>query len=404
VPDPTHARGTSGRRLPRPLRLAAARLADSAMPRLSRVLRFVPALRPPAWRLAASHGGEPVSLIFAGREPEAHDFAARLGQTDAFPAPFGRAALDWLRGPLPEAGGDPDLLIFQLDRALAWRARRAGAFVIPEWVTSKLDLPPSGPVESALPLAGNTSLKADLRAVRLAGFRRADTREPAALDAFYHNHYLPGLVASQGGAAIPSKLSWLHRQLDRGELVQAVRNGGVVGGLLLVRSGRTALPLVAGYGLGPDGRPAAGLCPALYLFAMDWAREHGCTLVDFGPSRAFLNDGILRYKRKWGMRAEPCTWSHRFHAVQVRRLGPAAWRWLEQNPFITQQGRLLTGELFDPSPVPLDTIRLQRLIRGLALPGLDHYRLHSPAGAAPGAAETASQALGVRVLATPLAR
>jgi hypothetical protein len=45
----------------------------------------------------------------------------------------------------------------------------------------------------------------------------------------------------------------------------------------------------------------AGANVATDLFIVKHAKELCCNFVDFGGSRPSLNDGVLRYKRKWGM-------------------------------------------------------------------------------------------------------
>ena len=36
-------------------------------------------------------------------------------------------------------------------------------------------------------------------------------------------------------------------------------------------------------------------------YIMSYAREQNVHLADFGGVRPFFNDGLFRYKRKWGM-------------------------------------------------------------------------------------------------------
>ena len=43
-----------------------------------------------------------------------------------------------------------------------------------------------------------------------------------------------------------------------------------------------------------------GLGAASYYFLILWAKENSIKQIDFGTSRAFLNDGVSRFKRKWG--------------------------------------------------------------------------------------------------------
>jgi len=44
-----------------------------------------------------------------------------------------------------------------------------------------------------------------------------------------------------------------------------------------------------------------GANSATDLYLVKYAKKLGFKLIDFGGSRPSLNDGVLRYKRKWGM-------------------------------------------------------------------------------------------------------
>jgi hypothetical protein len=44
-----------------------------------------------------------------------------------------------------------------------------------------------------------------------------------------------------------------------------------------------------------------GALAATYFYLITYARQEGCTRIDFGGNRPSLHDGVLRYKRKWGV-------------------------------------------------------------------------------------------------------
>ena len=77
-------------------------------------------------------------------------------------------------------------------------------------------------------------------------------------------------------------------------------------GDILARSGQMANVLIE-LGVVPGDRVAAQVgkssdALALYLASLQRARELGYDRLGIGMSRPFLNDGLLRYKRKWGLR------------------------------------------------------------------------------------------------------
>ena len=55
--------------------------------------------------------------------------------------------------------------------------------------------------------------------------------------------------------------------------------------------------------LGEDGRSGkSGAAAGIFHFCIREAREMGCRQVDFGGFRPSLDDGLLRFKRKFGVR------------------------------------------------------------------------------------------------------
>jgi len=46
---------------------------------------------------------------------------------------------------------------------------------------------------------------------------------------------------------------------------------------------------------------------SLYYYGILRAKERGAAFVDFGLSRPFINDGVVKYKRKWAGKIERYT-------------------------------------------------------------------------------------------------
>jgi hypothetical protein len=53
---------------------------------------------------------------------------------------------------------------------------------------------------------------------------------------------------------------------------------------------------------GADIHVRGGVIAALYKMTLEWARDNGIEEIDFGRTCAFPNDGLARFKRKWGLR------------------------------------------------------------------------------------------------------
>jgi hypothetical protein len=103
-----------------------------------------------------------------------------------------------------------------------------------------------------------------------------------------------------------------------------------------------------------DGNPdylKDGTVAALYYFSSLYLEEKGFLKMKSGYSRAFLNDGVLRLKRKWGQRilhSEPSGF-----ALKVLSDTSATKSFLCNNPFIFQNNEHLCGAVFIDKDGPL---------------------------------------------------
>lgn len=378
--------------LPRPLRVAIARGGYRVTAPFRRIRNFVQSFRPSAWRIAGERLGEKVVLLYAGGSQSAHYFAQRMGGRECVPEPLG--------APLPRCG-DADIEIVEVDRLFAGRVRRAGALVVPQWVGFGIALDAPGGYEA--PIHGNKSLRSDLRRLRRDELRRGATQDPALFEVFYEEMYRPHLSARHGEAARRSSRWWMRRLMEQGTLLQVLRRGEFVGGDIVIRRGREAVAMIMALRLDREGEFSPGLTAALYHFAIEWAQEQACREIDFGHCRPILNDGLVRYKRKWEMRVhdDPLR-VDRVLAVKVRRFTPAVLRFLVENPMFVLEPEGLTGWVFDDSREPVARDRLRELLHGVLTVGLERFCVASPAGLAPDAAEAVSSELGVSVRAAVL--
>jgi hypothetical protein len=182
-------------------------------------------------------------------------------------------------------------------RWLATRFRRAGWVVVPahiRWTGDLAQLPPPG-------MSG--SLKDDLRKVRSRGFTLEQAGGDAAWEEFTTRMLAPHASARFGDDAWLPSSYLLGRFRERGQLHFVVREGVRVAGFCSLRSGETLWVPLSGVRDGDAALLRAGVSAAAYAHAFEWARRQGCTRVDMGRTSPFVTDGVLQYKRKWGLTA-----------------------------------------------------------------------------------------------------
>jgi hypothetical protein len=256
-----------------------------------RVLALPLQLRGPMRRRVVESGGREVTVLEIGRAKATEPLCARL--FGELPAPEYGATRS-LRDPAA-ASGAAHLVVAEVHRWLAPRFRRAGWIVVPghvRWAGDLAQLPPADM---------SRSLKDDLRKVRSRGFALEQAAGKADWEEFTTRMLAPHASARFGDDAWTPSPYLLRRFRHQGQLHFVVHGGKRVAGFCSLRCGETLwLPLTGVR----DGDPAllrAGAAGAGYALGFEWARREGCTRVDMGRTSPFVTDGVLRYKRKWGL-------------------------------------------------------------------------------------------------------
>ena len=95
----------------------------------------------------------------------------------------------------------------------------------------------------------------------------------------------------------------MFRELCRhARLLYACHDGRRLGATVVVTRGREVWIPFLGVLNGADDHVRSGVIAALYKMTLEWARDNGNQELDFGRTCAFPNDGLARFKRKWGLR------------------------------------------------------------------------------------------------------
>jgi hypothetical protein len=248
-------------------------------------------LRGEARRYAASVDGEALGVLTIGREGSLH-LPDRVLDSVGEPEPM---ATGWLWRPRKLLAPFADLVISEIHPLAASRFRNAGWIVVPHAVrfeASLASIPPSRP---------SHSLAEDLRRVRNRGFALERAGSPEDWDEFFSDMVIP-LARQRFG-----REGWVPNPRLRRDLaslatllfVHTVE--GRVAGICVVPTGTKAWTPALGV-KGADRRLVReGAVAAMYFGVIELARAEGLERVDFGRASPFLNDGLHRYKRKWGL-------------------------------------------------------------------------------------------------------
>ena len=173
--------------------------------------------------------------------------------------------------------------------------------------------------------------------VRRAGFRAEVSHELADFHAFYDQMYVPFIRSRYGAESVVSHRARLERCFRQGGIVWALDQGRRVAGVLVRQRGTTLDFVVVGTAGGTPEPARTGAVFAIDLFALEHARALGCTMVDFGGSRASPSDGLLLYKARWGARVLANRTTFYDLCLSWRRLTPPLLALLAHTPLIFRQ-------------------------------------------------------------------
>lgn len=318
---------------------------------------FLDRYRLPTWSLegAERHSGEPLRIFFAG-QLENKNYIARLAFGDNH-TEIERGGM-WLWSACRLAGNDRaghDLAIVDSEASLCRRLKGADAFVLPNWIRGEIDL-----AVAAQKLKRSDSVKSDLRRIRQHGLRYEVTKDEREFERFYEDMYLPYASETYAGMMFLMTHEDLRKFMAQSELLWVKSGAEEVAGLMLFHDGA----IIRAYALGvKDGDPRyvkSGALAAVYYFAILYLTERGAQRLHLGGSRPFLRDGVLQYKKKWGVRIVDR--SSQFFVLTQARNTRAGLTFLANNPFFFENEGTLNGAIFigRESGIPDDVVHRWR--------------------------------------------
>jgi hypothetical protein len=240
----------------------------------------------------------------------------------------------------------------------------AGAgIVIPAWVRGYVDLP-RGPE-----VMKRDSVKDIQRRIRREGLEFEVARDLKSFDYFYKNMHVPYLKKRYGDGAVLSSREEIKAQFDKGELILVKKQGEYISGALVSYEGELASFPYLGVLDGRGDFVAGGAISASYEFVLQHLETTSCRKANFGQSRAFLNDGVLRFKKKYEYEIVNST-IHKFLTKVVSDTN-ATRAFLRNNPFIMERSGKFYGVVFldgevPPAPQTLQEINKQHSHAGLS--------------------------------------
>jgi hypothetical protein len=237
------------------------------------------------------------TLLIAGRHPLVKYLPGRFFAREPQRTRVGKVWVWALPHALKRHQPPADLTIAVVDRHSARLFFDEDYLAVPEWVGSWLTVP-----EEPKKLGrANGSVREDLRKIRNNGLQPVISHSEAEFDLFYRTMYVPFIRNRFGDFAFVSNPRYLRRRFRQGGMLWVQRGGERLAGEAFWRYKQTLYMLAMGTANGESAPMKQGALAAAYYYLIQYAGQQGCTRLDLGGSRPSLHDGVLRYKRKWGV-------------------------------------------------------------------------------------------------------
>jgi hypothetical protein len=322
------------------------------------------------------YSGQPWTILMAGADHAIDNIAHRYFACPPRREAIGSLPLWEVPSTLQRLGASADLVIARVDRLSARLLFRSNYLRVPESIGTWLAVPDD---LNELKRT-NRSVKADLRRIRLDRLTFAVSHAEADCETFYRTMYVSYMRSRHGELAFIRSLPQVRRVFRRGGVLWVLREGQRIAGQLF--SQREGVLYCVGLGTA-GGDPALlrkGALAATYFFSLQYAQSQGLTRIDFGGSPPALSDGLLRYKRKWGVQLAARPQTPYDYLFWWRRPTEQVIAFLAHRQLIFRQnGHWVTVTALDPGCVATPEL-VHKLRRSLSLPGLRRLVILSPGG------------------------
>jgi len=314
--------------------------------------------------------GQTIRVLYSGLQEQGNYIAGLVFGNEHRETETGRI---WIWRALKHAREtDADILIAEADRMCSPLLKGRGGVFIPCWVKGEVNLK-----EVLHRFEHSADLKGDRRRIRKNRLTFEVDATGRHLRRFYDEMYMPYVGRAHGETALYHSCEGLRRKMAHGVLLLVKHAGEFIAGSLLVFKGRRAFCSALGVRNGDRRYLRIGAVAACYYFEAVYLCERGFETEGYGSSRAFLSDGVLAYKRKWGMRitgAVPASFW-----IRPLKNTPAVRSFFVNNPFVHRSRAGLAGAVFSDN----DNVRTEcpgDVCARYRLPGMTEFGLYAFGG------------------------
>jgi hypothetical protein len=239
---------------------------------------------------------------------------------------------------------------------------KRGYFFIPGWVSGDITLP-----SDVTRIINNRSTHSVYNRMKQNGMDFVLSRDESLFRLFYFKMYVPYIRSRHGDACFINGYRLVKTWFKEGVLILIKQRGEYVAGTVVFSRDSVGCLCLLGVKDSDADLFNQGVIGAVYYYALKYLHHTGCRRVDAGLSRAFLNDGVLRYKRNWGIAITGSSPGGFYMKAMDDSAGVRGF--LHGNPFIRSHQGEKQAVFFNDSAVIKDEklkyIKKEQLFNGL---------------------------------------
>lgn len=249
---------------------------------------------------------------------------------------------------------------------------------IPNEVNFTLDL--SHQLEAILSKL-NRRRRRSIQTIKKLGYSYEITDDDTKLRLFYNKMYCPYVSKRHRPFVRLEGFAYLKQLFKKGGLLLVKRGKMYVSGILYCLVNKTVWTPCMGifeeHAQEKHVRRTAG--DALLYFLILWAKKQGYNKINYGNSKPFLNDGVVRYKREWQMNVRQHSRT-RIILTKPCNFERGVRSFLMGNPFIFLDRQSLKGLVFVDHEHPVTWGEIEEILRQHYTPGLTSLLVISTSG------------------------
>ena len=314
------------------------------------------------------NSGEKLSIIYAGHRAN-KNYISHLAFADTVKESYHGIIWLWAALRLHIKFPESHLIILEINEKLYKRFSDNAGLYIPCWIDGELYL------EDVINrYKTSENIKSDLRKIRKYKLQYEVTHDRGLFDHFYYQMYVPHITRVHQDRALLMSHRVMIEKMDHCDLLLIKMEDEYIGGELLIYENDTVRAWSLGIKDGDMRYVKAGAVGAFYYFRTQYLADKGYQKIRMGASRAFLKDGVLTYKKKWGMRLIGPRYSGFW--VRPNSMEKGMIDYLVHNPFVFERHGKLEGAIFINDVSQLSEDQIMKLYKDYYIGGLSRLNIY----------------------------